>query len=92
MSALGQKRTLSLGSPMSLYPQKRTWFSTIGMSALCPEADILRRSKTACYSITSSARPGPDILKDSERSRMRSAGRLQQRRGCQEGPGSSGFR
>ena len=40
MSALGQKRTLRDVRPMSALP---------------PKADILRRSKGRCYSITSSA-------------------------------------
>src|SRR5215472_16432996 len=35
MSALGQKRKLRYLRLKSAYPQKRTWISAVGMSALC---------------------------------------------------------
>src|SRR5215472_14381633 len=40
MSALGQKRTSHRFSGMSASPQKRTWISTVVMSALCQKRTL----------------------------------------------------
>jgi hypothetical protein len=51
--AMGHKRTLGVVRLMSA-PRKRTWFSTVAMSALCQKQTYAVQQITT-YSITSSA-------------------------------------
>jgi len=55
MSALGQKQTLRLASPMSALPPKADIVHGSGDVRFVPKADILRCGIQGRYSITSSA-------------------------------------